>query len=120
MEIIYIANIIVAGWISITSIFNPKLAAATIFQNAYPDTEITRLTGCLWLSIAIISFLGLWQPLIFAPILLVQLIYKSAWLLFVALPAFKNKQPYPAAMALFFLVWVMALPFFIPWDEWIK
>jgi hypothetical protein len=120
LKIVYIANIIVAGWISITSVFSPHKSAVTVFQNAYQPTEVIRLVGCLWLAIAILSMLGLWRPISFSPILLVQLIYKGTWLLVVALPAIKNNQPYPTGMALFFLVWVLILPFVIPWAEWMK
>ncbi len=118
LKIVYIANIIVAGWISITSVFSPNKSAATVFQNAYQPTEVIRLVGCLWLAIAILSMLGLWRPISFSPILLVQLIYKGTWLMVVALPAIKNNQPYPTGMAMFFLVWVLILPFIIPWTEW--
>jgi hypothetical protein len=70
LKIIYIANIIVAGWISITSLFFPKLSATTVFSNAYQPTEVIRLVGCLWLPITILSILGLWRPLTFSPVLL--------------------------------------------------
>lgn len=120
LKIVYLANIIVAGWISITSVFNPNKSALTVFQNAYQPTEVIRLVGCLWLAIAILSLLGLWRPISFSPILLVQLIYKGTWLIVVALPAIKNNHPYPTGMALFFLVWVLVLPFIIPWAEWTK
>lgn len=120
LKIIYIANIIVAGWISISSIFFPKTAATTVFQNAYQPTEVIRLVGCLWLAIAILSVLGLWRPILFSPILLVQLIYKGTWLLVVVLPAIKNNQPFPTGMVAFFVVWVVVLPFIIPWQEWVK
>lgn len=120
IKIIYIANILVAGWIGITSLFSPKLAAATIFQNAYTTTEVIRLVGCLWLAIAVLSVFGLWRPLLFSPVLLLQLIYKASWLLVVAIPAIKNNQPYPSGMAVFFLIWVLALPFMIPWAAWIN
>jgi hypothetical protein len=120
IKLIYIANIIVAGWIGITSLFFPKLSSATIFQNSYQTTDIIRLVGCLWLAIAILSVLGLWRPLTFSPVLLLQLIYKGSWLLVVAIPAIKNNQPYPSGMATFFFVWVLVLPFVIPWTEWTR
>lgn len=120
LKIIYIANIIVAGWISITSIYSPKISAASVFQHVYQPTEVIRLVGCLWLAIAILSVLGLWRPVSFSPVLLVQLIYKATWLLIVAVPAIKNNQPYPSGMAGFFLIWVLVLPFVIPWAEWTK
>jgi hypothetical protein len=120
LKIVYIANIIVAGWISITSMTSPKRAAETVFQHSYEPTEVMKLVGCLWFAITILSMLGLWRPISFSPILLVQLIYKGMWLLIVALPAIKNNQPYPTGMALFFLIWVLVLPFVIPWSEWTK
>lgn len=120
IKLVYLANILVAGYIGITSLFFPKLSSATIFQNSYHTTEIIRLVGCLWLAIAVLSFLGLWRPITFSPVLLLQLIYKGSWLLVVAIPAIKNNQTYPSGMAAFFLVWVLVLPFVIPWTEWTK
>ena len=118
IKLVYIANIIVAGYIGITSLFLPQLSSATIFQNAYQTTDVIRLVGCLWLAIAILSVLGLWRPLTFSPVLLLQLIYKGSWLLVVAIPAIKNSQTYPSGMATFFLIWVLVLPFVIPWAAW--
>jgi len=118
LKIIYILNIIVAGQIAISAISNPENAALTTFGNAYEPTDIIKLVGCLWLGIAILSILGLFKPIMFSPVLLVQLIYKGTWLLIVALPAIRNAEPYPKAMAGFFLVWVIVLPFLIPWKVW--
>ncbi len=120
LRIIYILNIIVAGQIAISAISNPKTAAMTIFGNAYQPTEVIKLVGCLWLGIAILSILGLFKPIIFSPVLLIQLIYKGTWLLVVALPAIRNNEPYPKTMAIFFLVWIIILPFLIPWKSWIE
>ncbi|MGB5983022.1 MAG: hypothetical protein WBG46_12835 [Nonlabens sp.] len=120
MRIVYVLNIIVAGQIAISSIFAPKSAAASVFQNAYSATETIRLVGCLWLGIAILSALGLWKPVTFSPVLLLQLIYKGTWLIAVGVPAIVNDQPYPKGMALFFVIWVAVLPFVIPWSEWIS
>ncbi len=120
LRIIYILNIIVAGQIAYSAISNPKTSALTTFGNAYQPTEVIRLVGCLWLAIAILSVLGLWKPLTFSPVLLLQLIYKGTWLFVVALPALRNNIAYPKAMAAFFVVWVIVLPFIIPWSEWIN
>jgi hypothetical protein len=120
LRLMYVANILVAGWIGIAALFFPKTAANSVFSNAYTTTEVMRLVGCLWLAIAFLSVPGLARPVTFSPVLLLQLLYKSAWLFVVALPAIKNNQPYPAGMALFFLVWCIVLPFVIPWSVWIK
>lgn len=102
LRIIYILNIIVAGQIAISALSNPKHSAFTTFGNAYQETEVIKLVGCLWLAIAILSLLGLWKPIVFSPVLLLQLIYKGTWLLMVALPALRNDIPFPKTMALFF------------------
>lgn len=115
LKIIYVLNIIVAGWISASSLFYPKTAISTIFENTYANSELIRLIGALWLSITILSIFGLFKPLLFSPILLVQLIYKGSWLLVVALPAVLYKTAYPKGMATFFIIWVVVLPFIIPW-----
>lgn len=118
LRIIYVLNIIVAGQIAISALSNPKNSALTTFGNAYQPTEVIRLVGCLWLAIAVLSVLGLWKPVTFSPVLLLQLIYKGTWLIVVALPALRNDIPFPKAMASFFVVWVLILPFLIPWKEW--
>ena len=120
LKIIYVLNIIVAGQIAISAISNPKVAAMTTFGGAYQSHEVIKLVGCLWLAIAILSILGLFKPIVFSPVLLMQLIYKGAWLLIVAIPAIRLSEPYPKTMAIFFLVWVIILPFLIPWKSWMQ
>ncbi|MBC8112382.1 MAG: hypothetical protein H7Y04_15110 [Verrucomicrobia bacterium] len=117
MKIIYFANILVAGWISITSLFFPKIAQTTVFSNDFAYSEAIRLVGALWLAIFILSVIGMFLPQKMSLVLLFQLVYKSAWLIFVALPAQMQNQPYPKGMAVFFLAWVLVLPFVIPWDD---
>jgi hypothetical protein len=116
LKIIYLANILVAGWISLTSLFWPKTALTTVFNNSLAYSEAIRLVGALWLAIFLLSVAGLFFPQRMSLVLLFQLIYKSAWLLVVALPALLNNQPYPKGMALCFVLWVVVLPFIIPWS----
>lgn len=47
LKIIYVANVLVAGWIGVTSLFFPKTAIQTVFSNAYELTETVRLVGAL-------------------------------------------------------------------------
>lgn len=111
----YAANILVAGWISITALFFPKTAQTTVFTNEFVYSEAFRLIGALWGSIFLLSIAGLFYPYRMSVVLLLQLVYKSAWLLFAALPALLRHEPFPKSMAAFFLVWVLLLPFVIPW-----
>jgi len=117
MKIMYGANIVVAGWISITSLFFPKAAQQTIFTNAFEYSESFRLVGALWFAIFVLSLLGLFYPRQMSLVFVFQLIYKSSWLLFAALPTILNTNPYPKAMSIFFLIWVIILPIVILWME---
>jgi hypothetical protein len=118
MKLMYFANILVAGWISISSLFFPKTAQTTVFSNAFDYSKSIRLVGALWFAIFILSILGLFFPQKMQLVFLFQLIYKSCWLLFAALPALLNHQPYPKGMAVVFVVWVIILPFVIDW-KWL-
>ena len=47
LKLTYAANLLVAGWIGIYSLFLPKAAIINVFSNAYEPTEVVRLVGCL-------------------------------------------------------------------------
>ncbi|MEM6319072.1 MAG: hypothetical protein AAF960_15470 [Bacteroidota bacterium] len=115
IKLMYAANIVVAGWISISSLFFPKRAVHTVFEHNFAYSEAIRLVGALWWAIFLLSILGLFFPMRMSLTLLFQLIYKGSWLLVAALPAALNQQAYPRGMAVCFVIWVLVLPFVIPW-----
>ncbi len=115
LRIIYVANVIVAGQIGLSALFTPTRAAVTVFQNAVAPSEGLRFVGALWLSIAVLSMMGLLSPKPFSAVLVLQLMYKGSWLLVAALPAVRSGADYPRGMAAFFVVWVLVLPWVIPW-----
>ncbi|MEM1123144.1 MAG: hypothetical protein AAGJ18_22070 [Bacteroidota bacterium] len=115
LKMMYVANILLAGWISISSLFFPERAVLTVFENNFAYSEAIRLVGVLWWGIFLLSILGLFFPMQMSLILLFQLIYKGSWLIVAAVPAIINQQPYPKGMAICFLIWVVILPFVIPW-----
>lgn len=115
LQIIYAANILVAGWISWSCLFYPEKAIQSVFTGAFAYSEAIRLVGALWGAIFVLSVIGLFYPYQMSLVLLFQLIYKTSWLLFAALPAIRHGEPYPVSMASFFLIWVVILPFVIPW-----
>ncbi|MEO0787323.1 MAG: hypothetical protein AAFY36_01600 [Bacteroidota bacterium] len=117
LKIVYIANVLVAGWISISCLFFPKTAHRTVFSEAFTYSESFRLIGALWITIAILSVIGMIYPRQMSLVLLFQLIYKATWLLVAALPAAMSGNSYPKGMAVFFIIWVVVLPFVIPWKE---
>ncbi|XLS29655.1 hypothetical protein ACJD0Z_02275 [Flavobacteriaceae bacterium M23B6Z8] len=117
LKIVYAANILVAGWISISSLFFPKYAAISVFSGAYEYSEVIRLTGALWAAIFMISIIGMFLPQKMALILVFQLIYKGLWLVAVCIPAMIQNKLYPGGMAFFFMIWCVVLPFVIPWKQ---
>ena len=48
LKIVYFANVLVAGWISITCLFFPKTGQLSIFEGTFVYSEAIRLVGALW------------------------------------------------------------------------
>lgn len=119
LQLIYFLNIIVAGFVGITSLFFPTFSSTTIFDETISPNWAQRIVGCLWLAIALTSCLGLFYPLTYSPVLLIQLIYKGSWLLVIVLPKLLTKKPLndlPIGMTLFFLIWVLGLLICLPYN----
>ena len=117
LKFVYVANILVCAWISFHCLSSPTRAHQVVFEQAFAVSESIRLVGALWGAIFVCSVLGLFFPKGMALILLFQLIYKSTWLLAGALPALLANQPYPKAMTVVFVVWVLMTPLAIPWRD---
>ncbi len=115
LKLVYMANIIVTGWISFTSLFYPAIAQGSIFSHTVAYSSVIRLTGSLWGGIFLLSVAGLYFPQNMQLVLLFQLLYKSLWLLFAALPDIIHHKPYPKGMAVFFVLWIIVLPNVIDW-----
>jgi hypothetical protein len=75
------------------------------------------LVGALWTAILVLSALGLYAPLRFSPVLVLQVIYKTLWLFVFALPrvAKGRARGVPWGIAGTFLIIVLVWPFIIPW-----
>lgn len=77
---------------------------------ASPDAPLRPLEGVafsFWGALALLAAVGLRYPLQMVPVLLIQMIYKTLWLLAVALPLSSADAPFDAAMMRF--TWAMAL-----------
>jgi hypothetical protein len=112
----YIANIVLLVPVALGSLFN----LFPVSKGHFPESAGWRsLTGSLWTAILVISVLGLFQPVLFSPILLLQVIYKTLWLLVYVAPriARKNRRPEIdwVTSAIFALI-VVLYPLVIPWQ----
>lgn len=60
---------------------------ATVFEGRVPESAGLRLlVGSLWFSILVASIAGLVLPAFFAPVILIQVIYKLVWLVVFVMP----------------------------------
>jgi hypothetical protein len=86
---LYAANIIGAGLPGALITFAPASAVETMF---WPPQDLTVLSilGSIWLAIGLASVLGLLRPLRLLGIFVVQLIYKTIWLVTFVVPALLN------------------------------
>lgn len=114
LRIAYAANILILVPIAVPTLLRRVDAA----QGRFVESEGWRvLVGALWTSILVLSLLGLRAPLEFAPVLLLQVIYKSLWLIVYALPRLRggDARSLPAGITVSFIAIVSIWPWLIPW-----
>jgi len=90
----YIYTIILAGGFGLGIIIMPELMRSSF---GWPDQDslVFGVCGSVFMAFGLLSILGLKSPLRFAPILLLQLTYKSVWFIGVVFPlAFAGKYPH--------------------------
>ena len=79
LRIAYAANILILVPVVWSMFFSGGTMG--VFEGKVEDSEGLRfLVGSLWLAILLGSIAGLVYPLLFAPLLLVQVVYKATWL----------------------------------------
>jgi len=85
MRVMYIYTIVGAGGFGLGIVIMPQLVKAAL---RWPADEPIALgiVGSVYLAFGALSVLGLRDPRKFAPVLLLQLCYKSVWFAGVVLP----------------------------------
>ncbi len=100
IKIMYLYTIIGAGGFGLGIVLIPNVMKS-LFGWPEQDPIVYGVTGSIYLAFALLSILGLKSPLKFVPILLLQLFYKSIWLIGVILPLlFSGKFPLYAILHL--------------------
>ncbi len=113
--LVYVANICLTGVVGSISLFATSKAPMFVFNDAYEANDSMRVIGSFWIAIGIVSLLGIFRPVKFCPILVVQIIYKGLFLIVEVIPKLASKEPIPIGVAAFFLAWVVLLPLVVPW-----
>ncbi len=111
----YIANIVILVPVALGSL----TGLLPISRGHFPESAGWRtITGSLWTAILLCSIAGLFHPILFAPILLLQVIYKSVWLVCYVAPRLGNadsRKEIHWGIAGSFLLIVISYPVIIPW-----
>ena len=116
LKFMYAYTIIGAGALGLGIVFTPSVVTS-VFGWPPRDPIGLGITGSVYCAFAILSVLGLRSPLKFAPVLLLQLCYKSVWLLGVVAPLLvQGRLPaYATVPAAIFATYIigdlMAIPF---------
>jgi len=85
MRFMYLYTIVGAGGFGLGILITPELMKAS-FRWPGGDPVPLSIAGSVYVAFALLSVLGLRDPLKFAPVLLLSLCYKSVWFLAVVLP----------------------------------
>ena len=85
LRFMYAYTIVGAGTMGLAIIFNRRLVESML---GFPreDPIVFGINGSVYVAFAALSVLGLRSPLRFAPVLMLQLLYKVVWLIGVILP----------------------------------
>jgi len=85
LRFMYAYTIVGAGGMGLGIIFAPRVVES---MPGFPreDPVVFGITGGVYIAFAVMSVLGLRSPLKFAPVLMLQLLYKVVWLIGVVLP----------------------------------
>lgn len=105
----YLANIIILVPVCWSMIWGG--GTATIFEGKVAESEGLRLlVASLWTAILLGSIAGLLWPAFFAPLLLVQIVYKSLWLILFIGPLWMRGEPYPVGISTVFVLIILTYP----------
>lgn len=105
LKIMYVCTIIFAGGFGIAILAAPDLLRE-IFGWPEQDPIVFGVAGSIYLSFACLSAFGLKSPLKFSPILLLQLVYKVAWLIGVIIPLLVTSS-FPKYAILYVVVFIL-------------
>jgi hypothetical protein len=114
----YIFNILVLIPVGLTTLLGGAVGGRRVFQDKFPESAgIRTILGSLWTAILIGSVIGLFHPVSMSPLLLIQVIYKSLWLVVFVVPLLVRGQAnsVPWGIAGTFLFIVLSYPWVIPW-----
>lgn len=82
IPVIFVLNILVTGVVGNITLFATQL----VFSGVYESNDSMKMIGSFWIAIGVCSTIGLWNPLEFSPVLIIQIIYKGLFLIVEVIP----------------------------------
>jgi hypothetical protein len=116
----YLFNVAVLVPVGSLTLFGGERGGRLASQGKFPESAGFRtVLGSLWIAIMVGSVVGLFFPVPMAPLLMVQVVYKTLWLVVYALPRLLHGRSgeVPWGISLPFLVIVLTYPWVIPWKR---
>lgn len=119
LRVMFGVAVLGAGLVGATTLLAPSAAQRWVFAGSTQVDMYLRILGALWLAIGAVAVFGLFDPIRFAPVLLIQVLYKTAWLLLAAYPALVlgDRSSGLIFMSALFTVWVGALLLVLPFRQ---
>lgn len=112
LKFMYCYNILAAAGGGLAMVLFPGLLQSLLKTYIYfpvQDPFFFGVTGCVWAGIGLLSIAGLRNLLKFTPVLMLQIIYKSIWLVLIFLPeAIKGNAPVYAVFIAFIFITIVA------------
>jgi hypothetical protein len=105
----YILNILILVPVCYSMFFGGGIS--TVFEGKVDESQGLRLlVGSLWFAILIASIGGLIRPTFFAPVILIQTLYKAFWLVAFIAPLWLAGKPVPIGISTVFALTVLGYP----------
>lgn len=108
LRFLYTVNILGAGLSGFLITFFPNWARSNMFVTPQ-DASMLGILGSIWFAIGVVSALGLRFPQTFKPIFLMQIIYKSTWIMVVALPLIAQGRTDDVSMYVYMFLMIVGI-----------
>lgn len=108
LQAAYVANILIL--VPVCAAMWSGRGAALVFSGGVSESPgLERLVASLWSAILVASLAGLAFPALFAPLIMIQVIYKALWLATYAFGP-RGGLPFPGGIAASFIAIVIGYP----------
>lgn len=111
LRLMYAFAVFGAGVVGFLTLVFPDISSRFVFFGATEVNHYLRILGAVWLALGAVAVFGVVFPALFVPVLLVQLLYKTAWLAVTAYPAIiaGNLESGLVFLTALFTAWILAL-----------